>query len=536
METFSLQWQTPLWLIFLAAPWLLQRWRKRHFVQKSLLQFADQKLWPWLTTDYTVVKKSSPSIWIAAWSLGIIALAGPFVMTNQDTSTVRTGVDIVVIVDISPSMQVTDTPPSRLARSKLELSDFIQTLKGDRIALITFSANAYPVLPLTFDYNTFLYFTNALEPSLVTKKGSNLGQALIEAEKLLNQGGKNGRAIILLSDGEIHNQAALEVGQNNQQSPLFILGMGTQSGGPIPDQSGRFIRQNQELVISRLQPEKLLSLTQPENYISLKNDDSDWQTLMKNLRQQTETNYYPTQVMTNKIELFPWLLSISLLLFLYQGMRRFNSILPLILLPVLSATPNPSHANVWQEQQAHSALENGNYPQAIQYYQTIGTYNGYMGLGAAYYRQQKWQESIHAYQQAFELADTNDQRAHSSFNEANALAKQQQFEKAQTAYQRALHWKKNYKEAILNLNLIKTLLPLRGNSNKETQPSPQNRLAETGSIDPTLIGEEEMAQQERLTKAEQQMNALNAPPNPLLKYRFLEHDKQSMTTSKENPW
>jgi len=114
METFSLQWQTPLWLIFLAAPWLLQRWRKRHFVQKSLLQFADQKLWPWLTTDYTVVKKSSPSIWIAAWSLGIIALAGPFVMTNQDTSTVRTGVDIVVIVDISPSMQVTDTPQAAL--------------------------------------------------------------------------------------------------------------------------------------------------------------------------------------------------------------------------------------------------------------------------------------------------------------------------------------------------------------------------------------------------------------------------------------
>lgn len=536
MEIFPLQWHEPLWLILLIVPWLFRCLKNHSDVQKNLLKFADRKLWPWLISEQSKTKKSQFGIWIAAWSLAIIALAGPFIITDQDSTTTRTGVDIVVIIDISPSMQVTDIPPNRLARSKLELGDFIQKLKGDRVALITFSANAYPVLPLTFDYDAFLYFANALEPSLVTKQGSNLGQALIEAEKLLDQGNKNGRAIILLSDGETHNETALEVGKNNRKSPLFILGMGTKNGGPVPNQSGHFIRQNQALIISRLQPEKLSSLTQPENYISLKNDDSDWKAIIKLIRQQTETNHYPTQVTENKIELFSWLLSISLLLFLYQGMQRFNTILPLILLPALSAIPNPSHANVWQEQQAHNALKSGNYSQAIQHYQTLHTYSSYMGLGAAYYRQQKWPESIHAYQQAFESADTDDQRAHTSFNEANALTQQHQFEKAQVAYQRALHWKKNYKEAILNLNLIKTLLPSQGNSNKNSQASLQNKPAETGSIDPTLIGEEEMTQQERLAKAEQQMSALNAPPNPLLKYQFQEHDRQSMTTSKENPW
>ncbi len=536
METLPLQWHEPLWLILLAVPWFLRRGQKRYFSQKILLKFADQKLWPWLIADHSDTKKSQWGLWVAAWSLGIVALSGPFIITDQGTSATRTGVDIVVIVDISPSMQVADVSPTRLARSKLELGDFIQKLEGDRVALVTFSANAYPVLPLTHDYNTFLYFSKALEPSLVTKKGSNLGQAFIEAEKLLNQGNQSGRAIILLSDGEIHNETALEVGQNNRQSPLFILGVGTQSGGPVPSQSGHFIRHNQELLISRLQPETLASLTQPDNYISLKSDDSDWKAIMKQLRQQTEKNHYPTQVTNNTIELFQWLLLISLLLFLYQGMHRFNSILPFILLPALLATPNPSQANVWQEQQAYNSLKNGNYPQAIQYFQTIQTYNGYMGLGAAYYRQQKWQESIKAYQQAFEHANTDDERAHATFNEANALTKQQQFEKAQVAYQRALHWKKNYKEAILNINLIKNLFLMQGNSSKDTQSSQQNKPAETGSIDPTLIGQEELTQQERLAKAEQQMNALNAPPNPLLKYRFQEHDRQSMTTSEENPW
>lgn len=529
---FSLQWHEPLWLILLIAPWFLQN---HNNIQKNLLKFADQKLWPWLITDHSEIKANQFGVWIAAWSLGITALAGPFIITDQETST-RTGVDIAVIIDISPSMQVTDIPPNRLARSKLELGDFIQKLKGDRIALVAFSANAYPVLPLTFDYNTFLYFVNALEPSLVTKRGSNLGQALIEAEKLLNQGNKNGRAIILLSDGEIHNETVLEVGKNNLKSPLFIIGMGTPDGGPIPSQSGYFIRQNQKLVISRLQSEKLSSITRAENYISLKNDDSDWETIIKLLRQQTETNHYPIQVTNNKVELFPWLLSISLLLFLYQRMYRHNSILLLTLLPLLLATPDPSHANVWQEQQAHNALKSGHYPQAIKLYQTLLTYNGYMGLGAAYYRQQKWQESIYAYQQAFKLAETNDQRAHTSFNEANALTRLHQFEKAQIAYQRALHWKKNYKEAILNLNLIKTLLPSSGNSNQKIKSLSQNRPAETGSIDPTLAGKEEMTQKERVVKAEQQMKALNTPPNPLLKYQFQEHDRQSMTTSKEDPW
>ncbi len=536
METFSLQWHNPLWLTFLVAPWLLQYWKKHHFSQKNLLNFADRKLWPWLVTDPAEIKKRSMGVWIMAWSLGIIALAGPFMMNAQDSSTVRTGVDIVVIVDISPSMQVKDTLPNRLARSKMELSDFIQTLKGDRVALVTFSANAYPVLPLTHDYNTFLYFTHALEPSLVTKKGSNLGQALIEAEKLLNQGDKNGRAIILLSDGEIHNKTALEVGKNNQQSPLFILGMGTQSGGPVPDQSGHFIRQNQELIISRLQPEKLLSLTQPENYIPLKNDDSDWQTLMKQLRQQTEENHYPTQLQRNSTELFPWLLAISLLLFLHQSVYRYRSITPLMLLPALLATPNPSHANIWQEQQAYNALENGHYSQAIQRYKTLATYNGYTGLGAAYYRLQKWPDAVQAYQKAFEQAGTDDERAHAAFNEANALTKQHQFEQAQTAYQRALHWKKNYKEAILNLNLIKTQHSNQSEPIEKSQPSSLHKPAETGLINPTLIGKEEITQQERLAKAKQQMNALNNPPNPLLKYRFKEHDRQNLTTSEENPW
>ncbi len=537
MEISPLQWREPLWLILLGAPWLLFYLRSKQLPYTNRLKrFADPKLWPWLITGHGNIQKRLPPVWTAVWILGIVSLAGPFFTKASDAQSTRQGVDIAIIVDISPSMQVADITPNRLARSKLELRDFIKHLGGDRVALIAFSANAYPVLPLTHDYDAFLHFSDALQPSLVTNKGSNLGQALIEAEKILDKGGKKGRAIILLSDGEIHSETVLEVGINNLKSPLFIIGTGTQSGGPIPDDNNRFMRQNQELIISHLQQGKLLSLTIPDNYTTIKNDDSDWKLIMEQLRQQTETNIYHTKVAQQQIPIYPWLLFFALSLLLYGGIRYKNLALAFVIIPLLSILPESVNAGIWQERKAHNALTEGDYQTAEQLYKTMDTYNGYMGLGAAYYRQQKWQSAVFAYQQAFNLANNDDRRAHAQFNKANSLSNLRQFEQAKVAYQNALYWKKNYKEAALNLSLIEKMLAMRGDSSIDNDHSPQNEAAQTGPVTPDIIGKEQINQREILIKAGQQMNAFNDKPEQMLKYIFKEHDRRSLTISRENPW
>jgi Ca-activated chloride channel family protein len=202
--------------------------------------------------------------------LGVLCLAVALSQPQCGTRTElarRTGIDVVVALDASRSMQAQDIRPSRLERAKLELADLMDRLRGDRIGIVVFAADAFVQCPLTTDYAAAKLFLKAITYDSVPQQGTSLSSALLLGKQLLDEGGglARGRALILLTDGEDHEpglENALEA-LSQDGVRVYPVGIGSTSGEPIPvyDDKGRFAgykkdRQGQT-VMTRLNEEVL---------------------------------------------------------------------------------------------------------------------------------------------------------------------------------------------------------------------------------------------------------------------------------------
>jgi Ca-activated chloride channel family protein len=208
-------------------------------------------------------------------SLGVLCLAVALSQPQCGTRTEltrRTGIDVVVALDASRSMQAQDIRPSRLERAKLELSDLMDRLRGDRIGIVVFAADAFVQCPLTTDYAAAKLFLKAINYDSVPQQGTSLSSALLLGKQLLDEGGglARGRALILLTDGEDHEpglESALDA-LSQDGVRVYPVGIGSTSGEPIPiyDDRGRFAgykkdRQGQT-VMTRLNEEVLREIAE----------------------------------------------------------------------------------------------------------------------------------------------------------------------------------------------------------------------------------------------------------------------------------
>lgn len=561
----QVEWREPLWLLLAIIPWLDFAWtewgrnKKNSAQQERRRAFADTHLWQYLISGQSKSNRAfhekNRLAWIAAWTLAALAASGPAMQTQlPDTTTHASGIDIAVAIDISPSMSVQDIAPNRLERAKLELRDFVSRLSGDRVALIAFSANAYVTLPLTPDTTTFLHFTDLLDPGLVIKHGSNIARALLIARQTLEGTEQQSRAIVLITDGESHNSAAALAEANTLRSlgiPLFIIGVGTAAGGPVPDGKGHFMKIEDKLVISRLDRATLTSLAQKTGglYVDISSDDSEWQQLFTQLRKLKPAQYVHTTP-DQHYPLFPWLLGISLLLFLWTGVRQGTAaLLAWIMVMPLVALPERANATPWAEQRALDALNKNNYAQATALYRSIKSFNGLMGLGASAYRQQQWETALSAFQQASRNATSDTERAQASYNAGNALVKMNRLNEAARAYETALGWQKNYPRAALNLTLIKKEKEFRtragktGGSKKTPALNTTTQAEENGigfQQKKTITGNpvHDSEQAYKTSQTREKMQALHENSQELLSNRFSTADKFSgvLVVEDEKPW
>jgi Ca-activated chloride channel family protein len=484
-----------LWLLLAVVPWLAMAWRKRRPPRDKLADFADPLLLQRLVSDATQRPLRSLGV-VIAWSLAALAAAGPYWQPQQPKQAQQRGADIAVIVDISPSMAAADITPSRLARAKRELHDFTKLLGGDRIGLVAFSANAYGMVPLTSDYDAFLRFVDLLDPSLTALPGSNLTRALEVAGQLLSASAQRSRAVVLLSDGEFHDPDTLAAARRlgNHHMPLFVIGMGTAAGGPVPDSDGHFIRYKDQVVISHLDRDELQTLAKAGQgaYFDLHEDDSEWRALLAQLRDRTRAaTHAAAQPLLQGIALYPWLLGASLLLFLWNGARRREYPIPpwghkglaLVILPLVSpllATwPTPGDAAPWSEQRAYEALQQGYYGRAQSLYDEVDGYNGRMGEGAAAYRLQDWRTALSAFQGAVQRTADDEQKSRALYNAGNALAHLHRFKEAGDAYRAALRLQPKLAKAALNLSLVNQFLDAQ-HGEQPRKDAKQPLLADSG--------------------------------------------------------
>lgn len=210
-------------------------WRDR---QKALNLFSEGKLLSH-TAPNMVFRRwlLRRAIFIAALSLLIFALAGPRFGTAEK-KTEKSVADIVIALDVSRSMDARDVLPSRLEKAKLAISTLIKKLKGDRIGLVVFAGRAYIQLPLTSDYGAAELFLDAVNTDIVQVQGTDLGAAINRSAECFTNAGSadNNRAIILITDGEHHEDDPTEIVKEARRDgiTLFTVGIGDPKGTLLP--------------------------------------------------------------------------------------------------------------------------------------------------------------------------------------------------------------------------------------------------------------------------------------------------------------
>jgi Ca-activated chloride channel family protein len=174
-----------------------------------------------------------------------LALSRPQCGTRTEL-TRRSGVDVVVALDVSRSMQARDVAPDRLTRARLEVGALLEQLGGDRVGLVVFAGEAFVQCPLTSDLEAARLFLRAVSPASVPQQGSDLGNALRAAGEVLQaseQSAGRSKVVLLVSDGEDLEGGAREAAAELAEAGvrIFALAVGTAAGEPIPllDQAGK---------------------------------------------------------------------------------------------------------------------------------------------------------------------------------------------------------------------------------------------------------------------------------------------------------
>ena len=453
----TLHWTNPWWLLLALIPLPLLLLRGKTAFHPRLTEFIQRHLWSKvLSTPLQTNRRRKALGFLIIWTLLSIALAGPFLAQQKPEEIEKLAANIVVIMDISPSMGTEDIYPSRLEQAKKLVADFSQRLTQHRLALIAFSANAYTVLPLTHDSDAFRHFLNQLDPSLAYVTGSNLGRALrLSKEALATEEQQTGGLVLLVSDGEIHDQVALAGAANLKQAghKLITLGIGTEQGGPVPLAGGRLVRQNGAILTSQLQRETLQALAQAGGgrYFDLRPEI--WPEIESDI-DKLQLNRYKTEINTRMGQpLFPVLILLALVMLFWQTLSRPQGLV-LVIAALVAFNSQPADAAPWTEAKGLKQLQAQDNQGALKTYDKLDTYAGLMGKGVAAYRLQQWQAALTAFRQAFEQANTPADKARAAYNMGNTHTQLHQLDQAIAAFERAIQLQSTYPRASYNLTLL----------------------------------------------------------------------------------
>jgi Ca-activated chloride channel family protein len=313
----------PVWLWGLLAIPLVIVWLlfSAPFRQHGLeVRYADAHLLPFLTGVATMRRVSSrtPLLgWALAWSLLSLAMAGPRWDFRQ-MSPFEPGADLVILLDISRSMEVTDVNPSRIERARQEIQDLVVASPGISIGLIAFATVAHVVTPITEDGESLLRELPAISTSLVQLQGSRLSDAIDRADRLLaGQGDDVAHNILLVSDGDFAESGIVEkVKELRDKGTRFhVLAIGSTQGGPVPG----LIATTGEPVLSSLDEAGLQQLAETGDGIFRVADyrSGDTRAILEAIvsRAKTRQNEQLRTLVWN--EYFYWLLIPAMLTLLY---------------------------------------------------------------------------------------------------------------------------------------------------------------------------------------------------------------------------
>ena len=518
-----------LWLlvtvpVFIAA-YVWYTLRKR----RQLEEFGDKELVEALMPNASRVRPNVKfSILMVALVLLIIAAARPQWGENEHTEK-RQGIEAIIALDISNSMLAEDVAPNRLDRAKQMLSKLIDKMVDDKVGLVVFAGDAFVQLPITCDYVSAKMFLNSIKPELIKTQGTAIGQALSTSIRCFGEQSEASRAIILITDGENHEDDAVAVATRAKEMGIKVLvvGIGKPEGAQNPMPGTNNFRKDREgnVVVSRLNEDMCREIAKAGDGIYVRCDNTN--TATKAIQKELDTlatQDIETQVFTDYNEQFQSFALIALLLLVIDffvfnrknkaitkmdifGQRTMDKgqrtkIFGLIAILLMCSSVSFAQKESTDIRKGNRQYKGQNFTEAeVDYRRALETnknsYEAHYNLGDALFKQDKYAEAQAEFETAARMLDKKDDKsryAKAMHNLGNCHFAQQQYDKAVGAYQESL--RANPKDNDTRYNLVKAMEMLQQQQQQQQQQN-QNQQQQQQQQQEQQQQEQEQQQQEQ---------------------------------------
>lgn len=442
---------------------------------------------------------------IIAYALLVFCLANPQLGTSVKKAE-RKGVDVMIALDISNSMNSTDIQPSRLMRAKQAVIRILDKMESDRIGLVVFAGDAYLQLPLTTDYGAAKLFISNIQTSDLSRQGTAIGAAIDLCAQNFDPQHENvhNKAIIVISDGENHEDDAVAAAQNAARKGIVVstVGMGSPQGAPIPEyKNGQVVAYKKDaegnVVITRINRAMLEEIAQAGKgfYVEANNISSGVETVFSKLAELDKVSFESRNISDYETR-YAYFLAVAVCLLLLEifvfekknpllnrnrifgdKKKRPAAALPvwIVLLSLLFAGTPLSAQTAIPTHQGNRLYQNGNLHEAeISYLKALHHdstyYKAKYNLANAQYGQQNYERALENYAAVAEDPALSKAEKSSVFhNLGNTFVQQKDYQKAVDAYIRALQQQPGRTDTRYNLAYAQRMLQQQQQQNQQQQ-------------------------------------------------------------------
>lgn len=317
-----------LWLLLLVPVLLIVYGISRHLRSRAVLRFGEPSLVRQLMPSWSSAKGWWRMVlFCLAFFFFVIGLSRPLIGAKLSERETR-GAEIMICLDVSNSMLAQDYRPDRLSRAKLAISRLVDRLQDDRIGLVVFAGTSFVQLPITADYISAKMFLDNIDTGSIPIQGTAIGDAIITAARGFSAQSEKSRAIIVITDGENHEDDAVAAAKTVSESGIkvYTIGVGTGEGEPIPV-NGELLRDKSgNIVVSRLDEQMLKDIAAAGggSYVHAGNEEFGLNPIVDEISRM-EDERLSSIVFEEYDELYMYFLGIALGLFVIEmliGERR----------------------------------------------------------------------------------------------------------------------------------------------------------------------------------------------------------------------
>lgn len=446
----------------------------RHKKKQSAKRMGDPMLVKQLTAHYKPASFFQKFLLLSI-SLGLLVLAlANMRMPSGENRVSRNGIDVMIALDVSKSMLAQDISPTRLDRAKQLLSRLIDRLSNNRIGIVVFAGKAYLQMPLTADAGAAKMYLSSASTQSVPTQGTVIGDALKMCYASFNSKEKKYKAVVLLSDGEDHDEAAVKIASEmaSEGIVIYTVGIGSPQGAPIMDETtGQFKKDVQgNTVISKLNENELISIAQKGNgkYQLFRSTDEVVRNLYNQFNSMDQRSVKDDSLI-NYQSFFQYFLALALLLLLWEmmiseirksksGNTRIKKLKPATATLVLIFICSSLFAQTDNEfiKKGNEAYIKNDFPTAAASYEKVVQKNGanntaHYNLGNALYKSGKIDEAIASYDKAIAGMDKPLEKADANYNKGVVLQNNKKIAECIEAYKNALRLNPDHEDARQNL-------------------------------------------------------------------------------------